>query len=298
MILQYILNWEYGTEKLSLALLSSLKMGLAKSLLHVYLAILPLTLALTAVKSTVVSIPYEYSYLLPNSFEGNVSTGFVDTTFSDEPALSSLFAKAKEAPFVSYSDEFLDIVGEHPQLKLVAEMDEGEFAYEAGIWVYERNEVWFTSSLQVGGRTKFRILNLDTYEITIPDFEDSVTNPNGGTYFDGLVYFATYQSPMYPAAVVSVNPSTGKVKTLFNSYFGLRLVSPDDLVWMKRKQDKKPYLFFTDLDYAVCPRESVLEAKTLTDQTGTCVPNKTQASAAQCSVAIRRGVRSPAHGWP
>jgi gluconolactonase len=207
----------------------------------------------TTVNNTIVSIPSEYLYKLsPTSgFFSDLPTGYVDTNFTSDPALSKLFASAKNAPFVSYQDEFLEILGSDPKLVLVDEATDPKdlFAYEAGVWVYDRNEVWFTSSVFIGGPSEVRVLKLDTYEIYKANVSTELINANGGYYFDGLIYFTTYQSPEYPGGIVSVDPNTGEVKTIVNSYFGLRLNSPDDLTWVVR--GGKKYMFFSDLDYAV-----------------------------------------------
>lgn len=202
------------------------------------------------VDSSVVSIPYEYTYLLPNSYYSNLSEGFVDTTISSDASINALFASAQNAPFISYSQEFLDIIGPNPQLKLIEEIDTGLFAYEGGIWLYDRNEVWFTSSVQAGGATTVRALKLDTYEIYEPKISSDLVNPNGATYWNGTVYFATYQSKDYPGGIMAVDPATGEVTPALNSYFGLRFNAPDDMVWVRNKAGKE-YLFWTDLDYAV-----------------------------------------------
>jgi gluconolactonase len=207
----------------------------------------------TTVNNTIVSIPSEYLYNLPptSGFFSDLSTGYIDTNFTSDTALSKLFASAKNAPFVSYGDEFLEILGSDAKLVLVDESTDPKnlFAYEAGVWVYDRNEVWFTSAVQEGGPSEVRVLKLDTYEVYKANVSSGLINANGGYYFDGLIYFTTYQSPEYPGGIVSVDPNTGEVTTIVNSYFGLRLNSPDDLTWVVR--GGKKYMFFTDLDYAV-----------------------------------------------
>ncbi|KAF2102043.1 hypothetical protein NA57DRAFT_8678, partial [Rhizodiscina lignyota] len=199
--------------------------------------------------SSVVSIPYEYTYLLPNSYFSNLTEGFVDTVFSDKTSLSGLFESAKNAPFISYDQEFLDIFGHNPQLKLIKEIDTGLPFYEAGLWIYDRNEVWFTSSVQAGGATTVRALKLDTYEVYEPKISSVLINPNGAYYYDGLIYFATYQSVSYPGGITAVNPHTGEAKQVLNNYMGLRFNGPDDIQWIKTKAGKE-YMFWTDLDYA------------------------------------------------
>ena len=55
--------------------------------------------------NTVVSIPYEYTYLLPNGYTGNTNYTFVNGTHTSDDMINSLLAKAKNAPFIcSYTD--------------------------------------------------------------------------------------------------------------------------------------------------------------------------------------------------
>jgi hypothetical protein len=88
--------------------------------------------ALARQAAEVVSIPYEYTYLLPNNFDGNSNYTFVNGTQTGSNKINSLFEKAKQAPIISYDQEFLDIVGSNPEVTLVAERAEGhDFAYES-----------------------------------------------------------------------------------------------------------------------------------------------------------------------
>lgn len=185
-----------------------------------------------------------------------MSLRFVHTTVTGDDSLNELFVSAKAAPFVSYDDEFLSVISPNPRLNLIGELNETElFFYESGVWFYDRNEVWFTSALEVGGPTQFRVLNLANNTISIPPTSGPVNNPDGGYYYNGTIFFTTFQSPAYPGGIVSVDPITGEVSTVVTSYFGLRLSSPDDLTWVLR--DGNSYMFFSDLyyDYLAFPAD-------------------------------------------
>jgi len=93
-------------------------------------------------------------------------------------------------------------------------------AFEAGIWVPEPNEVWFTNSI-VFGSTTVHVLELSNNNVRIPELSGPIVNPNGDYHWNGLVYFTTVRDDTAPSSVVTVKPATGEVKTVVNSYFGL-----------------------------------------------------------------------------
>lgn len=212
--------------------------------------------------NSVVSIPYEYTYLLPNGFMGNVNETFVNGTSTDNSTINSLLQTANRAPFIAYDNAFLDIIGPNPQPRLIDNRST-LFAYEAGVWIPERNEVWYTTSVSQAAHipSYIEVLNLDTNSIyRLNGTSQPIINPNGAYYFQGKVYFATYPSNQtYPANgthrgdITSVDVDTLKVETILNSYFGLPFNGPDDLVWTQ--QGNSRYLFFTDLffDYLAYP---------------------------------------------
>lgn len=72
---------------------------------------------------------------------------------------------------------------------------------------------------------------------------------NGGYYFQGKVYFATYPSnTTYRGGIYSVDVQTLRVEPVVNSYFGLPFVGCDDVVWATKGNDT--YLYFTDFPYS------------------------------------------------
>jgi len=199
--------------------------------------------AVAAQRGGVVDIPSEYTYNLPGSFTGNNSEPFWDTQSSDS-SVSSLFAQARNATFISYDPEFNHIFGSNPTANLIA--SGFNVAYEAGVWVPERNEVWFTTSV-IYGPTTVHVLDLSNNNLRVPSLSDSIVNPNGGYYWDGLVYFTTGGNHSVPGSVVSVNPASGDVKTVVNSYFGLQYTFLDDVTWAS--VCNKSYMYFTDVSY-------------------------------------------------
>lgn len=198
----------------------------------------------SSVNSSIVSIPYEYTYLLPSDYIGNANYTFVNSTrVPGNSSINSLLQSASQSPFVSYSDEFSSLLGSNPQLQLVASKPGLNFAYEAGVWVPQTNTVYFTANVQVN-ETYISTLSLSNNSLAV-NISSGITNPVGGYYFEGLIYFATAETATYPGGIVSYDPQTGAVETLVNSYFGLRFDGTDD-VTVLRKGNKR-FLYFTDL---------------------------------------------------
>ena len=197
-----------------------------------------------------VRIPNQYTYLLPDGFEGNVNSSFVNGTTTDNNTVSSLLSSANKAPFIVFDDEFLDIIGQNAQPRLVSQRD-NDFAYEAGVWVPEKNEVWFTSAVEQGEHYPPTLYsyNLNTDVIAQVNTTPPVINPNGGYYYNGSVWMATYpNNQTYRGGVVAVNVNTLQATTVVNSYYGLPFNGVDDVAWASN--GSASYMFFTDLEFA------------------------------------------------
>ena len=214
-------------------------------MLVTYLCLLPLLLRslVHAQENSIVSIPREHTYSLPNGFTSNISLPWTSSTKTSNSSVNSLLASAANASFISYSSDFTSLLGPAPQLKLAASRPTENFAFEAGLWAWDRDEVWFTSSsAQFGNQSFVSILNLKDNTLTTPQFDPPVKGVNGGYYFNKTAYFTTIGSN---AGVVAIDPGTKSSKPILNSYFGLPLGFVDDITWMEH--DGKAYAFFTTL---------------------------------------------------
>ncbi|TID15374.1 calcium-dependent phosphotriesterase [Venturia nashicola] len=201
-----------------------------------------------------VSIPQEWTYKLPPTFQGNFSTDFVRTNTTNRTVDSTLL-RARSSPFISYSDEFQSLVGGAQRFRLVSQ-NTSDFAAEAGVWVPETNQVWFTSSLHEGF-TYTRLLDLNTSTILTPNTSLPLPAPNGGYYFNGLVYITAIGTETLAGGIYSINPipdATGTYQTeiVVNSYYGVRFNGADDVTWSlstNTNGTKKPLMFFTDVNF-------------------------------------------------
>ena len=202
-----------------------------------------------AKNNSIVSIPYELTYLLPSRFDGNVLYSFVNGTNTSDASIDATFQSAAVAPFILFDDEFLGILGQNPPIELVEEREDN-FAGEAGVWISERNEVWLTTWIN-DGPTSVEILDLETHSVKRLNSSEPLENPNGGYYHEGLMYFTCLRddSRKWPGGVVSVDPETGHVERVLNSYFGLKFDNVDDLAWVTQPGTNMSYMFITILPF-------------------------------------------------
>ncbi|PYH61337.1 SMP-30/gluconolactonase/LRE family protein [Aspergillus niger CBS 101883] len=199
------------------------------------------------------SIPASYQYLLPPLFHGNLSEDFVSGTESAQLSLNSALKEAQRAAFISYDKEFDEVIGQEPSAQIVSRGTYG-YAYEAGIWVHDLNQMWFTSAIS-SGPTYLSVLDLKTNEVTQPNLVKPhgsesfvLSNPNGGFYYDGYVYITMLGDATHVAGLVKINPRTLETSTVLNSYYGLGLPSVDDVSIMRDKETKQTHIFFSTLD--------------------------------------------------
>lgn len=210
----------------------------------------------TSITDDVVHFAHQDLYLLPPDFVGNVSLGFADTNFtsSTSSAYQELFNQARNAPFLSYDAEFDDIIGPNPTIQLVAQQNT-DFAFEAGIWVPPRNEVWFTSSTY-SVPTYISVLNLNTLQVTRPNLTNyTQSNPNGGYYYNRTVYVTNVgianSTTGTGGGIMAINPYTNVATSIVNSYLGLPFNGVDDVTWAtKYGKQTTSYMYFTDFSFA------------------------------------------------
>lgn len=197
-----------------------------------------------------VRVQPELNYLLPTPFESELTHSFVNGTTTQDSKTNDLLASARDSPFISFDTEFDSLLGESTSITLI-DRRTTHFAGEAGVWIPERNEVWYTSWIN-DGPTHIEVLNLADYSIRNLTSSQPIRNPNGGFYHNRLMYFTCLRddSRGWPGGIVSVDPWTGHVEEILNSYFGLKFDSIDDLAWVSDPSTNESYLFFTDLPFA------------------------------------------------
>ncbi|KAL1593750.1 hypothetical protein SLS60_010482 [Paraconiothyrium brasiliense] len=176
---------------------------------------------------------------------------FVDSNLID-PDVNRTIGAAQSSPFISYDEEFDKILGSSPQVLQVANSSK-PFAFEAGVWVPDLNQVWFTVFLDPppGYLT---ILDLNTFKTYRPNLigpgAPVLVNPNGGCYFDGLVYITSFGNATTSPTIVSIDPHTYETKEIINSFYGLPLNGPDDVTFAMSRTTSQPCMFYSDFYFA------------------------------------------------
>jgi gluconolactonase len=199
----------------------------------------------TLANNATVSIDPSLTYLLPGNFSGNVTEPFYTSTITNNASIQSDFASASTAPFISYSQEFLSLIGPNPTLTLAVSKS-FEFATEMGVWVNINglNQVWIASP-SLNGTSNLWIFDIKTSTIFQPNTSITVLNPNGGYLHSGKVYIVGDGDADTAPAVYEVDPVTYETSIVLNSYYGLRFGGPNDLTWATTKSGKS-FMFFTD----------------------------------------------------
>lgn len=256
--------------------------------------------------ATGVFIPSEYTYLLPAPFQGpraidgNLSTNYVNTVTANA-SINALFKSAQTATYYALDEEFYDILGgDSPEIQLVQMRSTG-FAYEAGAWDYDSNQVWFVSEPNTPP-TYVSILDLTTNKIITPDISGLRNiSPNGGYYFEGSMYFTVVgnesESNGAPG-IYAVDTTTYMVTPILNSWFGQMLQSVDDLAWVKcGAPPVQPYLFLSSLSLDFADAYG-LTSSFLPDAVYRFSPHtkSLQAVIAHSDILVPNGVRSDATG--
>lgn len=196
-------------------------------------------------------VPGEYAYLLPRPFNSTFTEPFVDTTMPPGRVAETI-AASRNASFISYDPDFDAIIGSNPTVSELASSDTS-FAFEAGIWVPTTNQIWFTAFLNpVPGYLS--ILDLNTSSVFRPTLTgpaaDIPVNPNGGYYFNGLVYLTSFGNTTTSPAIVSIDPYTFETKEIVNSFYGLPLNGPDDVTFARSRFTGEPCMFYSDFYFA------------------------------------------------
>lgn len=201
----------------------------------------------TNVTDSLVRIPTEWTYLLPQPFNSTLPYSWLNSTTVGNTTIQDQLRTASQSRFVSYSNEFDCLVGNISSANVTnIQCPPGapQCAFEAGVWIPETNDVWFTYlDFVYPYNQTFTSFNLDDRTSRQFTTDPPMTYPLGGYYIDGKTYFTDFSLPTQPATIVEIDPITKKLKPIVNSYFGIPLAPCDDVV--ATRVNNKDYLFFS-----------------------------------------------------
>ncbi|KAJ1300804.1 hypothetical protein OPQ81_002444 [Rhizoctonia solani] len=168
-------------------------------------------------------------------------------------------------PFIAVVPEFYDIIGEGAKLEVVGLAKYAAF-HEAGVYIPETNQVYFTSNQLSTENTsdyrfptyaQFNKISLSatpngTYEwsTVFPPSSDFFM-PNGGTIYNGQVLMAVQGYGLeVPSSLILVDPTTNHGRTILNNFYGRVFNSINDVaVLVSNGTVEEQWVFFTDPPY-------------------------------------------------
>lgn len=139
------------------------------------------------------------------------------------------------ASFKTIQSAFEELKGANFKIELLIEK-EFPFAFEAGVFIPERKELWVTSSplFDDAGQRRHEITKINLSD-SPPSCEvipsDGVDNANGGTNYKGGLLFCAQGSMVNPSGLYLVSATTPyKSEVVLTDFFGRPLNSVNDVV--------------------------------------------------------------------
>lgn len=217
--------------------------------------------------------------VLPGSFTRSPLT---PSYYTASPSSALIFPLSLAKPFVVVHPSFLSILGSNPSLEVIASSevelggDGKPFAHEAGVWIEETKEVWFTSNLlrDPHPRNQISKIRLDEGKhvtscwTNVSPSPDVVTG-NGATLFGSQLLFCSQGvglSNEIPSSITLINPLPPySSTTILNNFHGRPFNSINDVAVLPAPSSTLPHsttnrsdlhhlphttIFFTDPTYA------------------------------------------------
>lgn len=165
---------------------------------------------------------------------------------ADNPFASGAVA---DADFLVFDEQqAASILGNNPTYEFMFKVTDA--VHEAPVYVPPPiNNLYMSILSPPPGTLPQLVVNLDVEPPTIEDFipDPPVYAPNGGTYHNGLVYWAasggneSIGGGEQRVGIRTMDPKTNKTTTILNNYFGYYFTTIDDLF-----VDYKGDIWFTD----------------------------------------------------
>ena len=143
-----------------------------------------------------------------------------------------------DSALTSWDASFVDVLGDAPQLARVVDVD----AHEGPVYVADEDALYFTS-LPRGTAVDIKRLALAT--LSVETVRANANAANGMTLGrDGRLVICEQGTPSSHGQITALDPATGDVETVVDSWRGLRFNSPNDVV-VRRDGS----IWFTDPSY-------------------------------------------------
>lgn len=196
-------------------------------------------------------MPYPFSR--PSSY-GNNDYDFKTTSVPNDTS----FGLLNGTNFVVFDKKRgLEILGANPTYEQVFNIS--TTVHEAPIYVPTQNKLYFSQLYSPPNYLPQLVIDLNANPPTLGEFEPNppILGPNGGTYHNGLMYFASSADNAnlggveQHVAIHTVDPATNKSNVILNNYFGNSFNTIDDLFVAADGS-----IWFTDPQYSYFNNES------------------------------------------
>jgi gluconolactonase len=174
--------------------------------------------------------------VLPRGFHRNA---FSDSLLSTQAGTSSCFSTTPATPFVATHSSFLHVLGPAPTCRVIAQKGYA-FAHEAGVYIHETGEVWFTSNLLASEgdsgaanskRVEISKVQLDTGLVTVMEIPSVVAGNGACPYGDYILFCDQGQGIQDPSQLVLVDPKDPTATIpLLNNFHGRPFNSLNDVI--------------------------------------------------------------------
>ncbi len=162
------------------------------------------------------------------------------------PQFRVLYPEVSDCPFIVYSDEFLEVLGDSPSLEKLLDTD----AHEGPVYLPAQNALYFTTvpqdiNVPLPGYKTVAVSKLDlaTNEVTVVRQPSNMANGMTADQ-EGNLIICEQGTKSSLAGISRMNVETGEVDPLVQEWFGLPFNSPNDVVV---KSDQS--IWFTDPSY-------------------------------------------------
>jgi sugar lactone lactonase YvrE len=195
-----------------------------------------------------------YASVMPYNFYRKPSAGTTDVSFDQTNVPNDTsFGLVGKADFLVFDQQRgLEILGSNPTYDKVFTVSDA--VHEAPVYVPSLNKLFLSNLAPPAGVLKPQlVIDLNRDPPTLSNFfsDPPVYAPNGGTFYNGLIYWGasggndSIGGVSQRAGIQTLDPHTNKTTTLLNNYYGFYFNTVDDLF-----VDRTGAIWFTDPEYS------------------------------------------------
>ncbi|KAK4629504.1 Lactonohydrolase oryL [Fulvia fulva] len=190
-----------------------------------------------------------YHFFRASGSDGEEGPAFSETSVPNDTS----FGLIADADFIVFDQKRgLEVLGANPTYEYVFEVSEA--VHEAPVYVPALNKLFLSQLAPPAGYLPQLVVDLNQDSPTLSEYlsDPPVYAPNGGTFYNGLIYWAasggnrSIGGTEQRIGVRTLDPLTNKTTTLLNNYYGYYFNCVDDLFVDPRDGS----IWFTDPQYS------------------------------------------------